>query len=184
MHLRFNFDACPMHSPFGFVHLMHQNLSARAWFCLNSLAKVNMQLLIYNYFHVQTDQINTEFKVRARSLHPDKNPDDPATASDEFAKLQRARDVLTDDKKRQEYDFWRRSGVAVPYDTWMSMKDSMHTVSKYWAPRIVQRVDYPSLGQNWEVEQKPRGRGYDNYPLKIRCDNIIMHSCWKVRIQL
>ena len=38
-----------MHSPFGFVHLMHQNLSARALFCLNSLAKVNTQLLIYNY---------------------------------------------------------------------------------------------------------------------------------------
>ena len=49
MHLRFNFDACPMHSPFGFVHLTHQNLSARALFCLNSLAKVNMQLLIYKY---------------------------------------------------------------------------------------------------------------------------------------
>ena len=48
MHLRFNFDACPMHSPFGFVHLTHQNLSARALFCLNSLAKVNTQLLIYN----------------------------------------------------------------------------------------------------------------------------------------
>ena len=46
--LRFNFDACPMHSPFGFVHLTHQNLSARALFCLNSLAKVNTQLLIYN----------------------------------------------------------------------------------------------------------------------------------------
>ena len=30
MHLRFNFDACPVHSPFGFVHLMHQNLSACA----------------------------------------------------------------------------------------------------------------------------------------------------------
>ena len=49
MHLRFNFDACPMHSPFGFVHLTHQNLSARALFCLNSLAKVNTQLLIYKY---------------------------------------------------------------------------------------------------------------------------------------
>ena len=48
MHLRFNFDAYPMHSPFGFVHLTHQNLSARALFCLNSLAKVNTQLLIYN----------------------------------------------------------------------------------------------------------------------------------------
>ena len=49
MHLRFDFDACPMHSPSGFVHLTHQNLSGRALFCLNSLAKVNMQLLIYNY---------------------------------------------------------------------------------------------------------------------------------------
>ena len=47
MHLRFNFDACPMHSPFGFVHLTHQNLSGRALFCLNSLAKVNTHLLIY-----------------------------------------------------------------------------------------------------------------------------------------
>ena len=47
MHLRFPFDACPMHSPFGFVHLMHQNLRARVLFCLNSLAKVNTQLLIY-----------------------------------------------------------------------------------------------------------------------------------------
>ena len=50
MHLRFNFDACPMHAPFGFVHLTHQNLSARALFCLNSFAKVNTQLSIYNYF--------------------------------------------------------------------------------------------------------------------------------------
>ena len=51
MHLRFNFDACPMHSPSGFVHLTHQNLRARALFCLNSLAKVNMQLLIYNSYY-------------------------------------------------------------------------------------------------------------------------------------
>ena len=31
------------------MHLTHQNLSARALFCLNSLAKVNTQLLIYNH---------------------------------------------------------------------------------------------------------------------------------------
>ena len=49
MHLHFNFDACSMHSPFRFVHLTHQNLSARALFYDNSLAKVNTQLLIYNY---------------------------------------------------------------------------------------------------------------------------------------
>ena len=28
MHLHLNFDACPMHSPIEFVHLIHQNLSA------------------------------------------------------------------------------------------------------------------------------------------------------------
>ena len=44
-HLRFHFDACPMHSLFGFVPSTHQNLSARALFCLNSLAKVNTLLL-------------------------------------------------------------------------------------------------------------------------------------------
>ena len=48
MHFCFNLDAYPMHSPFRFVHLTHQNLSGRALFCHNSLAKVNMQLLIYN----------------------------------------------------------------------------------------------------------------------------------------
>ena len=48
MHLWFNFNACPIHSSFGFVHLTHQNISARALFCHNTLAKVNTQLLVYN----------------------------------------------------------------------------------------------------------------------------------------
>ena len=39
MHLHFNFDACPMHSPFGFVHMTHQILSVHALLCHNSLAK-------------------------------------------------------------------------------------------------------------------------------------------------
>ena len=47
VYLCFNFNACPMHPPIGFVHLKHQNFSARALFCLNSLGKVNAQLLIY-----------------------------------------------------------------------------------------------------------------------------------------
>ena len=38
MHLRFNFDACLMHSPFGFVYLTYQNLSTRVLVCHNSLA--------------------------------------------------------------------------------------------------------------------------------------------------
>ena len=50
MHLRFNFDACPMHSPFRLVHFTHHNLSAGALFCLNSLAKVNKQLIGCNNY--------------------------------------------------------------------------------------------------------------------------------------
>ncbi|XP_071808355.1 dnaJ homolog subfamily C member 12-like isoform X1 [Asterias amurensis] len=80
-----------------------------------------------------TEQINVEFKVRALDVHPDKNPDDPS-AADKFAKLQRARDILTDEKKRKEYDYWRRSGLAVPYTSWIAMKDTMHT-SMHWAVR-------------------------------------------------
>ena len=49
IHLHFNFDACPMHSSVGFVYLTHQNLTVCALFCHNSLATVNMQLLIYYY---------------------------------------------------------------------------------------------------------------------------------------
>ena len=52
MHLRIDFDAFPVHSPFGFMHLIHQNLSASAIFCLNSHAKVNTQLLIYDIYWV------------------------------------------------------------------------------------------------------------------------------------
>ena len=66
MHLRFNFDACPMHSPSGFLHLTYQNLSARALFCLNSLAKVNTQLLIYNYCTTILYFVNPSYLI---SLH-------------------------------------------------------------------------------------------------------------------
>ena len=54
MHLCFNFDACPMHSPFGLVHMTHQNFSARAFFFFghNLLAKVSTQLLICEFSSV------------------------------------------------------------------------------------------------------------------------------------
>ena len=46
--LCFNFDACPVHSSLEFMHFTHQSLSVCAMICLDSLAKVNTQLLIYN----------------------------------------------------------------------------------------------------------------------------------------
>ena len=55
MHFCFNFDACPMHLTFGFMHLTYQNLSAPAYFCNNSLAKVSISIsyfinIIFSYF--------------------------------------------------------------------------------------------------------------------------------------
>ena len=52
MHFSFHFDPCPVHSPFGLMHLMHQNLSTHALFCLNSLTKVRTELLIWKYSFV------------------------------------------------------------------------------------------------------------------------------------
>ena len=73
MHLRFDFHACPVNSPFGFVHLMHRNLSTRELFCQNSLMKVNTLLLIYNHINIFLKQ-NTSLiilcNVSLLSLRP------------------------------------------------------------------------------------------------------------------
>ena len=62
MYFRFNFDACPLHTHqvCALQHLTNQNLSVRALFCHNSLAIVNMQLLIYNYSRASLSMRITE----------------------------------------------------------------------------------------------------------------------------
>lgn len=47
-----------------------------------------------NILFFQTEQILTEFRIKAKNLHPDKNPD--PKAAEEFAKLVEAKEVLTD----------------------------------------------------------------------------------------
>ncbi|KAK3782360.1 hypothetical protein RRG08_027908 [Elysia crispata] len=74
------------------------------------------------------EQISAEFKARVLDCHPDKHPDNKE-AHERFAKLSKAKDTLLDPEKRKDYDKWRRSEIAVPYDTWRSMahiKTSMH----------------------------------------------------------
>jgi len=45
-----------------------------------------------------------------------------------FSRLQRAKQTLSDPALREQYDTWRRSGIAIPYDTWCA-KRNVHTVS-------------------------------------------------------
>lgn len=48
---------------------------------------------------------------------------------EEFQKLQEAKEVLTDEKKRKSYDLWLRSQIAVRFSEWQALGDSVKTVS-------------------------------------------------------
>lgn len=55
------------------------------------------------------DQIKTAFRNLAKAHHPDKNPDDPS-AEAKFKEVGEAYGVLSDSKKKQEYDLLREGG--------------------------------------------------------------------------
>ena len=80
-----------------------------------------------------TDQICAEYRLKAVICHPDKNPEDP-DAVNKFATLQRAKEILCDPDSRAQYDSWRRSGIAIPYEQWKARKDTIQT-SLHWAKK-------------------------------------------------
>ncbi|XP_020853911.1 dnaJ homolog subfamily C member 12 isoform X2 [Phascolarctos cinereus] len=79
------------------------------------------------------DQILAEFKVRALECHPDKNPEDPQ-AVENFQRLQKAKDILTNEESRDRYDYWRRSRVPIPFHQWEALSNSVK-MSMHWAVR-------------------------------------------------
>lgn len=79
------------------------------------------------------EQILTEFKLRALECHPDKHPEN-SKAVETFQKLQKAKDILTNDESRARYDHWRRSQVSMPFQQWEALSDSVK-MSMHWAVR-------------------------------------------------
>ncbi|KAB1271413.1 DnaJ-like protein subfamily C member 12 [Camelus dromedarius] len=79
------------------------------------------------------EQILTEFKVRALECHPDKHPEN-SKAVETFQKLQKAKEILTNEASRARYDHWRRSQVSMPFQQWEALSDSVKT-SMHWAVR-------------------------------------------------
>jgi molecular chaperone DnaJ len=57
------------------------------------------------------EEIKRAYRQRARELHPDANPDDPA-AEERFKAITRAYDVLSDPDQRAAYDRWGEEGIT------------------------------------------------------------------------
>ncbi|KAM9617844.1 dnaJ homolog subfamily C member 12 [Trichechus inunguis] len=79
------------------------------------------------------EQILAEFKMRALECHPDKHPEN-SKAVETFQKLQKAKEVLTNEESRARYDHWRRSQMSMPFQQWEALSDSVKT-SMHWAVR-------------------------------------------------
>jgi molecular chaperone DnaJ len=56
------------------------------------------------------DELKKAYRKRARELHPDANPDDPA-AGEHFKEVSKAYAVLSDDEQRARYDRFGEAGV-------------------------------------------------------------------------
>ncbi len=63
------------------------------------------------------EQIGCEFKVKALAEHPDKNGNDPE-ATRRFKELLIAKETLTDEVERKNYDCWLNSGLLVNWEDW------------------------------------------------------------------
>jgi len=57
------------------------------------------------------DEIKKAYRVKARQLHPDANPDDPA-AEEKFKEVAKAYEVLSDADARARYDRFGEAGVG------------------------------------------------------------------------
>ncbi len=57
------------------------------------------------------DEIKKAYRVKARQLHPDANPDDPS-AEEKFKEVARAYEVLSDSEARARYDRFGDAGVG------------------------------------------------------------------------
>uniref|UniRef100_A0AAA9T4C2 DnaJ homolog subfamily C member 12 n=1 Tax=Bos taurus TaxID=9913 RepID=A0AAA9T4C2_BOVIN len=73
------------------------------------------------------EQILAEFKVRALECHPDKHPEN-SKAVETFQKLQKAKDILTNEASRARYDHWRRSQMSMSFQQWEALSDSVKMV--------------------------------------------------------
>uniref|UniRef100_A0A183V3B1 J domain-containing protein n=1 Tax=Toxocara canis TaxID=6265 RepID=A0A183V3B1_TOXCA len=64
-------------------------------------------------------QIMAEYRARVRDCHPDTAEGDLNEANEHFLRLQQAKEILTDERKKRIYDDWLNSSISVPWKLWM-----------------------------------------------------------------
>ncbi|KAM5236563.1 dnaJ homolog subfamily C member 12 [Ctenodactylus gundi] len=103
------------------------------------------------------EQILAEFKVRALECHPDKHPENSKSV-ELFQKLQKAKEILTNEESRARYDHWRRSHISIPFEQWEALNDSVKT-SMHWAVRG--KKDLMLEGSDQTRTKKIKNEGWD-----------------------
>uniref|UniRef100_A0A8C5PRH3 DnaJ homolog subfamily C member 12 n=1 Tax=Leptobrachium leishanense TaxID=445787 RepID=A0A8C5PRH3_9ANUR len=122
------------------------------------------------------EQILAEYKVRALECHPDKQPGN-LKAVETFQKLQQAKETLTNEASRAQYDYWRRSKIMIPYNQWEALQDCLK-MSMHWAVKEQKEpmLEAPQTEPNMESEEMGSEIIYEcDIPMKIT-DNIDLLS--------
>ena len=95
------------------------------------------------------EQIDTEYKLRAKECHPDKilDHEQKIQAETTFMRLNKAHSVLKDPETREAYDRWKRSGLSVSFEQFLSIQSRCQP-SMHWATEKKQ----PSITDNEKDE--------------------------------
>lgn len=101
------------------------------------------QIAEQNYYEVlnsrnssSKEQITTEYRFLCKQYHPDRITDGIQNTEDseQYYKITKAYEVLSNEKQRKDYDKWMGSGLSVSYERWKQLSAVSHT-SLHWGTR-------------------------------------------------
>lgn len=127
--------------------------------------------------------IEKVYKVLAKKYHPDMNSDGDKTAAEEkFKRVSEAYEVLSDDRKRQEYDLQlQNSEKTIPYDEYMKiiaekeaitnqLQNLQDAVNQYNA----QFQNNYNYGYAYSNRRQPSSFEVFKYKVKKKFENLIL----------
>ncbi|KAJ2496618.1 DnaJ sub C member 12 [Coemansia sp. RSA 1972] len=87
------------------------------------------------------DQIQTEYRTRARHVHPDKR----TKMDNEWDCVREAYEVLSDPATRAQYDRWRAAKLPISFAQW---KQNPHAHTMHWSFDSQRFIDSPDTHAN------------------------------------